>query len=189
MASVSAENPYVESPSTDFAPVEELDAEEAREQAEQLREAIRYHDYRYYVENDPVIADRTYDVLFSRLQDLEAAFDVRTDDSPTRRVGGEPVEELGTVEHVAPMLSIDSSGDPADVRARDVMTPDPVTADRDLGVFELTRLMVEHSTRRVPVVDGDELYGIVTLDDLARLFAEEQWNLASVIEAESPPLP
>jgi len=129
MASVSAENPYVESPSTDFAPVQELDAEEAREQAEQLREAIRYHDYRYYVENDPVIADRTYDVLFSRLQDLEAAFDVRTDDSPTRRVGGEPVEELGTVEHVAPMLSIDSSGDPADVRAFDDRVRRELSAD------------------------------------------------------------
>ncbi|WP_327053287.1 NAD-dependent DNA ligase LigA [Halomicrococcus gelatinilyticus] len=119
MASVSAENPYVESPPTDFASVDELDADEAREQAEQLREAIRYHDYRYYVENDPVVADRTYDALFSRLQDLEAAFDVQTEDSPTRRVGGEPVAELGTVEHVAPMLSIDSSGDPDDVRAFD----------------------------------------------------------------------
>ncbi|RBI63346.1 DNA ligase (NAD(+)) LigA [halophilic archaeon] len=119
MATVSAENPYVEDPSTDFAPVEELSEEAAREQAEQLREAIRYHDYRYYVENDPLVADRTYDALFSRLQDLESAFDLRTQDSPTRRVGGEPVEELGTVEHVAPMLSIDSSGDPDDVRAFD----------------------------------------------------------------------
>ena len=119
MASVSAENPYVEQPPTDFEPAEELDEDAAREQVEQLREAIRYHDYRYYVENDPVIADRTYDALFSRLQSLETAFDLRTDDSPTRRVGGEPVDELGTVEHEAPMLSIDSSGDPDDVRAFD----------------------------------------------------------------------
>ncbi|UPW02066.1 NAD-dependent DNA ligase LigA [Halorussus gelatinilyticus] len=113
------ENPYVEEPETDFRPVEELSEDEAGEQAEQLREAIRFHDYRYYVENDPVVADRTYDALFTRLQDLEDAFGLRTDDSPTRRVGGEPLDELGTVEHVAPMLSIDSSGEAEDVREFD----------------------------------------------------------------------
>ncbi|MFC4448666.1 NAD-dependent DNA ligase LigA [Halorussus aquaticus] len=120
MTTVTAdENSYVEDPPTDFDPVEELTEEAAAEQAEQLREAIRYHDYRYYVENDPAIADRTYDALFTRLQDLEDAFDVRTEDSPTRRVGGEPLDELDTVEHVAPMLSIDSGGEAEDVREFD----------------------------------------------------------------------
>jgi DNA ligase (NAD+) len=84
-----------------------------------LREAIRYHDYRYYVVNDPVVADRTYDALFARLQELEDAFGLDRADSPTRRVGGEPVDELGTVDHVAPMLSVDQSGDATDVRAFD----------------------------------------------------------------------
>ncbi|WP_276299174.1 NAD-dependent DNA ligase LigA [Halorussus lipolyticus] len=117
MATVSAdENPYVEDPDTDFRPVEELTDQQAREQVRLLREAIRFHDYRYYVENDPVIADRTYDALFTRLQDLEDAFGLQTDDSPTQRVGGEPLDELETVEHVAPMLSIDSSGEADDVR-------------------------------------------------------------------------
>jgi len=118
-ATTADENPYVEDPPTSFDPVEELTEAEAEAQARRLREAIRYHDYRYYVENDPVIADRTYDALFGRLQDLEEAFDLRTDDSPTRRVGGEPLDELGTVEHAAPMLSIDSSGDADDVREFD----------------------------------------------------------------------
>ncbi|WP_049969423.1 NAD-dependent DNA ligase LigA [Haladaptatus cibarius] len=117
MAEVSAEeNPYVEDPQTDFESVEALSEERAREQAELLREAIRHHDYRYYVENDPIIADRTYDALFTRLQELEDTFDIQTDDSPTRRVGGEPVDELETVDHVTPMLSIDSSGEADDVR-------------------------------------------------------------------------
>ncbi|MFB6113776.1 MAG: NAD-dependent DNA ligase LigA [Halodesulfurarchaeum sp.] len=111
------DNPYVSDPDTDFSPVEELSRESAIEQTEELRDAIRYHDHRYYVENDPVIADRTYDELFDRLKDLEDAFDLQTPDSPTQRVGGEPVDELGTVEHVAPMLSIDSGGD--DEAARD----------------------------------------------------------------------
>ncbi len=120
MAEVSAdENPYVEEPETDFEPVTEMSEAEASEQAELLREAIRHHDYRYYVENDPLIGDRTYDALFTRLQELEEAFDVQTPDSPTRRVGGEPLDELDSVDHVAPMLSIDSSGEADDVRGFD----------------------------------------------------------------------
>ncbi len=83
-----------------------------------MREALRYHDYRYYVENDPVIGDRAYDALFSRLQRLESAFDLDTDGSPTQRVGGEPLDELPDVEHVAG-CSIDQGGEEADVREFD----------------------------------------------------------------------
>jgi DNA ligase (NAD+) len=111
------ENPYVSDPDTEFAPVDDLTEAAAREQAATLREAIRYHDHRYYVANDPVVGDRAYDALFSRLQDLEAAFDLDTETSPTQRVGGEPLDELADVDHVAPLLSLDSSGDADDVRA------------------------------------------------------------------------
>jgi len=114
-----ADNPYVEDPPTDFVPVEDLDPDAAREQAADLREAIRYHDHRYYVENDPVIDDRVYDALFSRLQALERAFDLDTTGSPTQRIGGEPLDELESVDHVAPMRSIDASGEADDVRAFD----------------------------------------------------------------------
>ncbi|MES3518172.1 MAG: NAD-dependent DNA ligase LigA [Natronomonas sp.] len=112
-------NPYVWWPRTGFEPPEELDAEEAKTQVKQLREAIRFHDHRYYDRNDPVISDRTYDRLFERLQRLEEAFDFADPASPTNRVGGEPLEELETVEHVAPMLSIDSGGEEAAVREFD----------------------------------------------------------------------
>jgi len=110
------DNPYIRDPDTDFPPVEDLSESEARDHVELLREAIRYHDFRYYVENDPVISDYAYDQLFERLRTLEDAFDLQTADSPTQRVGGEPVDELGAVDHVAPMLSIDSSGEEAGVR-------------------------------------------------------------------------
>ncbi|MFB6197982.1 MAG: NAD-dependent DNA ligase LigA, partial [Halobacteriaceae archaeon] len=113
------DNPYIKSPNTDFAPPEELDEETAKRQVQLLREAIRYHDYRYYVKNDPVIADRTYDELFDRLENVEEEFGLQTENSPTQRVGGEPLDELPTVEHVSPMLSIESSGDPEDVREFD----------------------------------------------------------------------
>jgi len=114
-----ADNPYVTEPDTEFDPLESLDEEQAREQARTLREAIRFHDHRYYVDNDPLIGDRTYDALFSRLEDLEAAFDLPTENSPTQRVGGPPLDELETVEHVAPMRSLDQSGDAEEVREFD----------------------------------------------------------------------
>ncbi|ELZ40965.1 NAD-dependent DNA ligase LigA [Halorubrum saccharovorum DSM 1137] len=113
------ENPYVESPPTDFEPVADLSEDEAAEQASLLRAAVREHDYRYYVEADPLISDETYDRLFSRLEDLEDAFDLSTENSPTRRVGGEPLDELDTVEHVAPMRSIDNATEAEAVREFD----------------------------------------------------------------------
>ncbi len=119
MTVTSTDNPYLSDPPTAFDPVESLTDEEATAQVERLREAIREHDRRYYVENDPIIADRTYDLLFERLQALEEAFDLEHPDSPTRSVGGEPLEAFETVEHVAPMLSIDQSGEAADVREFD----------------------------------------------------------------------
>jgi len=118
-ADAPADNPYVDDPPTDFDPVEALSEEQGRDQAERLRAAIHYHDHRYYVENDPVIADRSYDALFARLQELEDAFELPTENSPTRRVGGEPVDELASVEHVAPMLSIDQGGEVTEVREFD----------------------------------------------------------------------
>ncbi|MFO7926096.1 MAG: NAD-dependent DNA ligase LigA [Halobacteriota archaeon] len=112
-------NPYTRDPPRSFDPVADLDRETAERQVEQLREAIRYHDYRYYQLADPVISDRTYDALFTRLLELEDAFDLRSETSPTQRVGGQPLDELETVEHVAPMLSIDSSVEESDVREFD----------------------------------------------------------------------
>ncbi|MFW5921974.1 MAG: NAD-dependent DNA ligase LigA [Halodesulfurarchaeum sp.] len=111
------DNPYVSDPDLEFEPVESLSEADAAAQAEILREAIRYHDYRYYLEADPVIADRTYDRLFDRLRALEETFGLQTADSPTRRVGGQPLDELETVAHVVPMLSIDAGSD--DEAARD----------------------------------------------------------------------
>ena len=109
-------NPYLWTPDTDFTALDELSEEEIEEQAELLREAVREHDRRYYNKDDPIIADRTYDKLFSRLQDIEETYGLEVQDSPTQRVGGEPVDEFETVEHVAPMLSIEQSGEETDVR-------------------------------------------------------------------------
>jgi DNA ligase (NAD+) len=77
---------------------------------EALRDAVRQHQYRYYVENRPTISDAEYDALYRELQALEAAHpELITPDSPTQRVGGEPAKELIPVEHLAPMLSLDNA--------------------------------------------------------------------------------
>lgn len=94
--------------------------EEAKAAIEKLREAIRYHNYRYYVLDSPVISDAEYDELMSRLQALEEAYpELQAPDSPTQRVGGEPRAELGTVDHPAPMLSLKAVYGEEDVRRFD----------------------------------------------------------------------
>ncbi len=75
-----------------------------------LREEIRHHDRRYYVEAAPEISDRDYDRLVDELRALEAKHpELVTPDSPTQRVGDEPVPELAPVRHRVPMMSIDNT--------------------------------------------------------------------------------
>ena len=83
-----------------------------------LRKQIRYHNYRYYVLNDPVVSDHEYDLLLRELQDLEAAHpELITPDSPTQRVGAEPLEAFSKVRHPVPMLSLANAFDEAELRA------------------------------------------------------------------------
>jgi DNA ligase (NAD+) len=85
---------------------------EARKAVRELREAIGYHDHCYYVEDDPIISDAEYDGLMENLIALEEKFpDLRDEGSPTQRVGGEPREYLGSVEHPTPMLSLKATYD------------------------------------------------------------------------------
>ncbi|GGJ12381.1 DNA ligase [Halobellus salinus] len=113
------DNPYLRDPPLEFDPVESLSRAAAEAQAADLRAAIREHDRRYYVLAEPSVSDRAYDDLFARLRALEARFDLPTDASPTQRVGGEPLDELDTVAHVAPMLSIQQSVEAEDLREFD----------------------------------------------------------------------
>jgi len=83
----------------------------------QLRDEIRRHDYKYYVEAAPEIGDRDYDRLLERLKQLEAAHpELITPDSPTQRIGDEPVAELPQAAHRVPMLSIDNTYSIAELR-------------------------------------------------------------------------
>lgn len=99
-----------------FKKIDSMNKDEAEEQAEKLMEAIRYHDYRYYIENNPEISDKDYDKLFHRLEDLEEEFDLKDENSPTKRVGAPPLDSFEKKEHQADMLSLDSSEDEGKIR-------------------------------------------------------------------------
>jgi DNA ligase (NAD+) len=81
--------------------------EKIRREADDLVEQINYHNYRYYVLDDPEISDAEYDRLFDRLLELEEKHpELKRPDSPTQRVGAEPSEKFNTVKHSVPMLSL-----------------------------------------------------------------------------------
>ncbi|UCE74621.1 MAG: NAD-dependent DNA ligase LigA, partial [Methanomassiliicoccales archaeon] len=87
-----------------------MDHDKAQKKIMKLREEIRYHDHRYYVEDNPEISDYEYDQLVAALEDLEKQFpDLITHDSPTQRVSGKVVSEFPSVEHKAVMLSLDNT--------------------------------------------------------------------------------
>ena len=77
---------------------------------ESLRDQIRHHNYQYHVLDEPEVPDAEYDRLVRELQDLEKQYpELVTADSPTQRVGAEPVQTFGTIAHVLPMLSLDNA--------------------------------------------------------------------------------
>jgi DNA ligase (NAD+) len=89
-------------------------------EADKLREAIRHHEYQYYVLDQPEISDTEYDGLMRRLQAIEAEHpELVTPDSPTRRVGGKPREGFQKIAHSSPMLSLDNALDESELRAFD----------------------------------------------------------------------
>lgn len=86
--------------------------------ARALREQLDHHAHRYYVLDDPEVGDDVYDALLDELRRIEAERPaLATPDSPTRRVGAEPVSRLEKVTHVEPMLSLGNVRSPAELRA------------------------------------------------------------------------
>jgi DNA ligase (NAD+) len=90
------------------------------ERIDELRDAIRHHEERYYIHNAAEIADEAFDALLHELERLEAEFpDLVTPDSPTQRVAGRPIAGFDTVEHLVPMLSLDNAYTEDELRAFD----------------------------------------------------------------------
>lgn len=97
-----------------------LKLEEAKKRVLKLHDEINEHNHRYYVLDDPAISDADYDRLMRELMELEKKFpELKTSDSPTQRVGGEPLPYFEKVEHTSPMLSLGNAFDEQDLREFD----------------------------------------------------------------------
>jgi DNA ligase (NAD+) len=93
---------------------------QAEKRVRELHTQIRHHDYLYYVQDAPEISDEAFDALFRELKELEGRFpELLTPDSPTQRVAGAALDKFPTVEHTAPMLSLDSSQERAQLQRFD----------------------------------------------------------------------
>jgi DNA ligase (NAD+) len=91
---------------------------QARTRHEELAAEIRRHDHLYYVQAQPAISDQEYDRLYRQLADLEGEHpELRTSDSPTQRVGGQPAKSFQSEKHRVPMLSLDNTYSQAEVRS------------------------------------------------------------------------
>ncbi len=129
---------------------------DAKTLAQELRSVINFHDWKYYVQNDPVISDYEYDKLFKLLKKTEEQFtELRTFDSPTQRVAYGLTKEFPSVAHLVPMLSLDNSYDEADLLEFDRRV-------KDLAEVEHVEYCVE------PKFDGASIALIYENDKLVR---------------------
>ncbi|WP_041054650.1 NAD-dependent DNA ligase LigA [Vibrio owensii] len=91
-------------------------SESVLQRLEELKESLHYHAVRYYVEDNPEIPDAEYDRMMRELLDIEAEHpELVTVDSPSQRVGGQPLSEFSQVTHEVPMLSLDNAFDDAEL--------------------------------------------------------------------------
>src|SRR5207244_1785151 len=96
----------------------QVDIDRVAARIAELRQKLEYHNYLYYVKDDPEISDAEYDRMFRELLELEKEHpELASPDSPTQRVGGEPLERFNKVEHHAPMLSLANAFSEEELRA------------------------------------------------------------------------
>ncbi|HIE56424.1 MAG TPA: NAD-dependent DNA ligase LigA, partial [Chromatiaceae bacterium] len=160
-----------------------------RQRIEELRKLINYHNYRYYVLDDPEIPDSEYDRLLRELERLEAEHpELVTADSPTQRVGAEPLKEFGEVRHKVPMLSLANAfGDEElrefDARVRrllDVQEPIAYTGEPKLDGLAISLryergVLVQGSTRGDGYRGEDVTANVRTVDSIPLRLLGDDW--------------
>ena len=136
------------------------------QQLEALRDRIRRHEERYYVLDDPEISDSEFDALLRKLQALEDAHpELVTPDSPTQRVAGRPVEGFETVEHSAPMLSLDNAYSDDEMQAFDERVRKGVGVDESgEPVQYVAELKIDGLSVAATYTDGQLVRGVTRGD-------------------------
>ena len=137
---------------------------------EQLRDRIRHHEERYYVLDDPEISDSEFDALLRELQAIEAEHpELVIPESPTQRVSGRPSERFDTVEHSAPMLSLDNAYTEDEMRAFDERVRKGLGLDRNPDAPEqkiryVAELKIDGLSIALTYDDGRLLRGVTRGD-------------------------
>ncbi len=162
---------------------------DASARIDELREQIRHHDYLYYVEARPEVSDREYDRLLDELKKLEGEHpDLVTPDSPTQRVGGQPIDGFKTVKHSHPMLSIDNTYNRDELKEFDNRVRKVVKGEKVEYVVELKidgvaiALTYEKGVFTLGATRGDGVYG----DDVTHNLRTIK-QVPSRLRGKSPP--
>jgi DNA ligase (NAD+) len=130
----------------------------------ELREEIRRHEDRYYLQNDPEVTDDVFDGLVKELEALEAEHpDLVTPDSPTQRVGGRPVEGFATAAHLEPMLSLDNGYTEQELRAFDERVRKGAGCG-DAAIAYVAELKIDGLSIALTYVDGILARGVTRGD-------------------------
>ncbi len=148
------------------------------ERIRRLRETLNRHNYLYYVLAQPEISDEKYDRLYRSLRDLEEKYpQYVTPDSPTQRVGGEPLKEFASVRHAEPMLSLDNTYSSEEVeewfaRVRKNLPDEPVLLMAELKIDGVAvALKYRHRRFHQGATRGDGLVGDDVSENLKTLRA------------------
>ena len=134
----------------------------------ELKAAIRHHEERYYVLNDPEISDIEFDLLLRRLTEIEAAHpELVSPNSPTQRVSGRPVDSFTTVDHVEPMLSLDNAYNETEMVAFDERVRKGLGVSVDGQVGYLAELKIDGLSIALHYRDGSLVRGVTRGDGVS----------------------
>ncbi|MEM9526136.1 MAG: NAD-dependent DNA ligase LigA [Bacteroidota bacterium] len=161
--------------------LEDQNKQAAKELVTELQEILRYHEWRYYVQDDPVLSDYEYDTLYKKLEALEADHpELVSPDSPTQRVGSDLTGDFQSVPHLVPMLSLGNSYNAEDLEEFDKQVK------RMLNMEETTPLAYAVE----PKYDGGTIVLVYENDQLVRaatrgngVLGEEMTHNARVIKS------
>ncbi|RLB07299.1 MAG: DNA ligase (NAD(+)) LigA [Deltaproteobacteria bacterium] len=163
---------------------------EIEERVKWLRKEIEYHNYRYYVLDDPEISDAEYDTLMRELEELERRYpELRTPNSPTQRVGAPPLEEFGTVTHTIPMLSLANAMEEEEVIEFDKRIKRFLKTDEDIDYVaepKLDGVAVELVYLKGEFVVGSTRGDGVTGEDITQNLRTIKTIPLHLIEREEP---
>lgn len=152
----------------------------SKDKLNELREVLVFHEHKYYVEDDPIITDHEYDILYKQLVAIEEKHpELITPDSPTQRVSSDLTADLAPVQHIVPMLSLDNSYDENDLN------------EFDKSVRKLCNIPVHETVEYVvePKYDGGSIALIYENDLLIRAATRGNGSVGEEITANAKTLP